>query len=258
MGIYWTLLKASIRSRMQYKLNFILSSVANGLITVVDFIVLFAILFRFRDVMGWNIYEIGMLYGSTSFSFSLYRLVAEEVHQFERYMVNGEFDSLLIRPVAPLTLLLSRNIDFSRVGGILQGVAIISFSLIGLHDDWLKLLLHLPILLVTGTLISFSISLWTAALAFWTQRIRDLQVFTLYAPFNAANYPLTIYPGWLKWLFFSLLPVGFMNYLQFSYLLHKGGVWEYLLLAPLVAVLFFILAHWFWKFGIRFYHSTGS
>ncbi|SEN47302.1 ABC transporter permease [Lihuaxuella thermophila] len=261
MKMYWILLSASIRARMQYKINFLLSAVANALIMVTEYILLAAILLRFDDIMGWRIHEIGVLYGISSASVSIYRLLAPEIHNFEKYMIDGEFDSLLIRPVSPLTLLITRNVDFSRLGGLTQGLLILLISCRGLSLDFSSLMLlafYIPIAILSGCLISFALGLMTATLAFWTQRIKDFQAFTLYAPFNAANYPISIYPGWLKAVFFTVLPVGFMNYLPATYLLGKGGEHIYLWISPVFAVIFFLVSLKFWQFGIRFYHSTGS
>jgi ABC-2 type transport system permease protein len=261
MNLYLKLLSGSLRSRMQYKMNFLVSSLSYGLIMAVDFVLLAAILQRFDDVKGWNLYEVGLLYGISSVAITLYRVFGVEIHNFERYMVEGEFDSLLIRPVSPLSLLLTKNLDLSRIGGTVQGVIILVISFIGLRldsFDMFLLLLYIPVSIISGTVICFSLGLLTATIAFWTQRIKDFQTFTLYAPFNAANYPMNIYPGWLKIIFFTVIPVGFMNYTPILFLLHKGGsIWN-LALPPAVALVFLSLSLRFWHFGIRHYHSTGS
>lgn len=258
--LFFTLWGASLRSRMQYKGNFLFSTWAYALIMAIDFLMLSAILLRFDDVRGWTLFEVGYLYGIASASLSLYRLLAPEIHEFERYMVEGEFDSLLIRPVSPLTLLLTRNLELSRIGGVLQGWAILGISLYGLSDTahWLPALLYLPIAFASGLGISFALGLITATLAFWTQRIKDFQAFTLYAPNSAANYPMSVYPGWLRWILFTVLPVAFIAYVPALALLDKGGSWHLLWISPLVAATFVWLSLRFWQFGIRHYHSTGS
>ncbi|MDR7071867.1 ABC transporter permease [Fictibacillus barbaricus] len=261
MNLFIKLVSGSIRSQMQYKINFLVSSLSYALIMAVDFILLAAILHRFDNVKGWNLYEVGLLYGISSVAITLYRVFGVEIHNFEKYMIEGEFDSLLIRPVSPLSLLLTKNLDLSRIGGTVQGVLILAISIIGLSlkdFDMFLLLVYLPISIFSGLIICFSLGLLTATIAFWTQRIKDFQVFTLYAPFNAANYPMNIYPGWLKLIFFTVIPVGFMNYTPILFLLNKGGtVWN-LALPPAVALVFLFLTLRFWQFGIRHYHSTGS
>lgn len=261
MSLYLKLISGSLRSRMQYKMNFLVSSISYGLIMAVDFVLLAAILQRFNDVKGWNLYEVGLLYGISSVAITLYRVFGVEIHNFERYMVEGEFDSLLIRPVSPLSLLLTKNLDLSRIGGTIQGILILAISIIGLNlknFELFLLVIYLPISIISGIAICFSLGLLTATIAFWTQRIKDFQTFTLYAPFNAANYPMNIYPSWLKLIFFTVIPVGFMNYTPILFLLDKGGSLWNLALPPAVATIFLFLALRFWQFGIRHYHSTGS
>ncbi|MFC7373098.1 ABC transporter permease [Fictibacillus iocasae] len=261
LKLYFTLISGSLKSRMQYKVNFIFSMVSYSMIMAVDFILLAAILHRFDDVKGWDLYEVGLLYSISSIAISLYRVIGAEIHDFERYMVNGEFDSLLIRPVSPLFLLLTKNIDLSRIGGAIQGLIIMVISVSNLMETdraSLLLLAYLPVAVLAGLVICFAVGVLTAALAFWTEKIKDFQTFTLYAPFTAANYPMNIYPGMLKIIFFTVIPVAFMNYVPVFYLLNKGGQWWYLVLPAAVAAVFLALSLILWQTGIKHYHSTGS
>ncbi|QRG65548.1 ABC transporter permease [Brevibacillus choshinensis] len=260
-ALYRKLIASSIRAQMQYKINFLTSAATTGMIMVLDFVVLSAILYRFHDMIGWNLYEVGILYGISSSAISLYRLVAPEIHEFERYVMQGELDQLLIRPVSPLLLLLTRNLDLSRIGGVVQGLAVLAVSLSGMllqGESTALLLLFVPVAILSGGVIYFSIGLSTAAACFWLQQSKDLQTFTIYAPANASNYPIALYPSWLKWLFFSAIPIAYMNYVPMLYLLGKGGTWFYPLLTPLVAGVALGCAISFWRWGIRHYHSTGS
>lgn len=261
LRIYGRLLRASIRSRMQYKWNFIISNLMNGLLLVVDFLGITVLLWKFTDIQGWTLYELGLIFGCASISEALYRMFASEIHEFERYIVQGEFDSLLIRPISPLVLLLSRNIDIGRLGQLGQGMLVCGYSLIQLvrqGQDVTSILAFMPIMIIGGAFICFSLALIVATFSFWMGRISDLQVFLFYAPMNAAKYPISLYTGWLKVLFFTLMPIAFVNYSALSYLLDKGGSWTQMLISPFVAVSFLGVAICFWKFGIRHYHSTGN
>ncbi|MFC7439962.1 ABC transporter permease [Laceyella putida] len=261
LKLYGVLVRASLRASMQYKTDFLLSALSHGIIMVTDFVLLAAILLKFDDIVGWSLAEVGLLYGISTITMSLYRLLAPELHEFEKYMIQGEFDQLLIRPVSPLFLLLARKLDLGRIGGVVQGVLVLGYSFTHLGTSlkvvW-ELLLYLPITLLSGLLISFALSIVTATVGFWTERIRDFQSFTLYAPYNAANFPLSIYPDWLKGLFLSILPVGFMNYLPIATLLGKGGHPLTLFISPFFACVFLAGALGFWRFGLRHYHGTGS
>ncbi|MGO0061786.1 ABC transporter permease [Brevibacillus fluminis] len=260
-SFYWKMVKTNIRSQLQYKGNFIMTACANASLSVLDFLLLGAVLARFDHVKGWSLYEIGVLYGIISCAMSLYRTMSAEIHEFEKYIIQGEFDQLLVRPMPPLFLLLTKRVDLGKVGGLLQGIVVLVVSLAGLSRQGAAiglLIAYVPVAILLGFVMMFSISLITATTAFWTSQVKDLQAFTLYAPSNAANYPISLYPNWLKLVFLGLLPVGFINYIPALYLLDKGGSWYHLLLSPIVVIGYLLVALWFWRFGIKHYHSTGS
>lgn len=262
LTLYRKLIGASIRSQMEYKFSFIFSMLLWGLLTGMDFVLVAAILYKFNYIRGWNVYEIGYLYGITSISTALYRLIGSEIHTFEKYTVQGEFDQLLTKPVSPLLILCTRQFNLTRLGGVLQGVILVIFSLWGLNNTagqfpW-ESVAYLPVAIVSGTMVIMAIGLATATIAFWTVRISELQVFTMYAPTTASNFPLSLYPGWLKGLLFTILPVAFVAYVPALTLFHKGGAGFNLILSPIVAIVALGMALKFWNWGIRHYHSTGS
>lgn len=261
LQLYGRFAAASLRAKMQYKMDFLMSTFLYAGLTTADFLMLAAIMLRFKQVGGWDIYEVGLLYGMSWIAMSLYRTFAPELHDFDQYIAHGEFDALLVRPWPTLLTLLGRNFEPYRLGAALQGGIILGISAhhlvtTGALDR--SALFYVLAASVVGTLIPFSLSLMTASLAFWVVRTGDLQTFTMYAPITASQYPLTVYPRWLKALLTSILPVGFINFIPVQYLLGKGGGSWALVVSPLVAVVFTLLAYALWRTGERHYHSTGS
>ena len=261
LRIYARLAVASLRAKMQYKLDFLVNTLLWGALTTADFLMLAAIMLRFERVGGWDIYEVGLLYGMAWIATGLYRTFASELHNFDQYVVHGEFDALLVRPWPTLLTLLGRNLEPHRLGAVLQGAIILGLSArhllaVGTLDRFG--LVYVLASSIYGALIPFSLSLITAAFAFWVVRTGDLLTFTIYAPISASQYPLTIYPRWLKTLLLSVLPVGFINFIPVQYLLGKGGGPWALVFSPAVAVGFTLAAYGLWRAGERRYQSTGS
>lgn len=257
MALYLRLLRASIRSRMQYQMDFIASTIMYAFITLVDFLTVAAIVWKYGNVHGWTMYEVATLSGIASASHGLYRTFCAELDTFERYLVNGEFDSLLIRPWPTLASLLSRNFDLGRVGGLVQGVVVLAVGLSGMGAPaWLWVYAYtLP---VAGACIITSCCLIAATAGFWIIRIADLQTFTLNAPNAAAQYPMDIFPKWMKGLFTYLLPVACISYFPLTYALGKGGA-PWLLVVPyLAAAAALSVTYRLWRFGERRYQSSGS
>lgn len=261
LRLYGLLAAASLRARMQYKMDFIVNTLLYGMLTVSDFLMLAAIMLRFKEVGGWNIYEVGLLYGMSWIAMALYRTFAAELHNFDRYIVHGEFDGLLVRPWPTLLTLLGRNFEPHRLGAALQGAMILAIAVNHLTKTGALHSLGVAYIVAAsffGALIPFGLSLLTATLAFWVVRTGELHPFTIYAPMTASQYPLTVYPKWLRWLLSSILPVAFVNYVPVQYLLGKGGSVGSLVAAPAFGVVFATVAYIFWRTGERHYHSTGS
>lgn len=260
MDLYLRLIGASIRARMQYKWDFILTSFFYALITAIDFLTVAAILYRYNSVAGWNLYEVSLLSGVASASHGIYRVFGAEIDAFEKYLVNGEYDSFLIRPWPPLLSLLARNFDLGRIGGTLQGYLVLSLGLSGVLKQgapgWL--LPYALMLPLAGAVVIGSIGIAVAGAGFYVTRISELQTFAINAPLAAATYPAEIFPRWLRGLLSSLLPVACIGYIPMRYALGKGGT-PLSLLAPLAAaaVALFVALRIYQR-GERRYQSTGS
>lgn len=257
MRLYPRLLGAAIRSRMQYKLDFLLTSLLFALITSIDFLTVAAILFRYDKVAGWNLYEVALLAGTASASLGLYRVFAAELDGFERYLVNGEYDGLLVRPWPALLSLLARNFDIGRIGAAVQGYLVMGIGLSGVDlPGWV--VGYVVLLPVFGAVVIGAIAVAVAGVGFWVTRVQDLNTFAINAPVVAAYYPADIFPEWLRGLLTGLLPVTAAGYWPVRYVLGKGGtVW--MLGAPAVAAgLALVVALRVYRWGERRYQSTGS
>lgn len=125
--MYALLVRASIRSRMQYKFNFWFSTLMAAIISVVEFLMLAVILLKFGHIKGWTLAEAGYLYAVLSLSKAIYRMFASDVHHLEKYLVTGTLDGLLLRPIPILLALMSQNFSI-RLGEVVQGTAILAYA----------------------------------------------------------------------------------------------------------------------------------
>jgi ABC-2 type transport system permease protein len=231
-----------------------------ALVQAVEFLMVAVVLLKFGNVEGWSVYEIGYMYGVIMLSKAIYRMFASDVHWLEKYLISGDLDQLLVRPVPVLLALMSQN--FSVLAGeVLQGGTILSISMHALMAagqlSWWSVPVTMAVV-ASGAVILFAIGLATATVGFWVTRVQELQVLTEDAARNAAQYPLSLYPNWLRTLLLSAIPVGFVNYVPaLSLLRHQFGAWVIGGTAA-SAGLFLWLALQFWRFGLTRYQSTGS
>ncbi|TDF95827.1 ABC transporter permease [Paenibacillus piri] len=258
--MYGLLIRASIRSRMQYKWNFWFSTVLAALINAMEFLLISLILWKFGSLKGWSIYEIGYLYATILLSKAFYRSLANDVHHIEKYLISGDLDQLLIRPIPLLLALMSQNFRV-MAGEYVQSCVILTICMQKMMQTgqigWWAIPQTLALVLI-GSVILFAIGLGTATVGFWITRVSDLQNVTEDAARTAVQYPMELYPMWLRGILLTVIPMGVANYVPALYVLrHDFGHW--LLPATLAfAVLFLGIMLRFWKLGISRYQSTGS
>jgi ABC-2 type transport system permease protein len=258
--MYALLIRASVRSRMQYKFNFWFSTLLAFIVNTMEFLLISIILWKFGDLKGWSLYEIGYLYATILLSKAIYRTLASDVHHLEKYLVSGDLDQLLIRPIPLLLALMTQNFRIMMAeymqGAIILTVCLHAMLQAGQIDLWA--IPQTVYVVFIGAIILFSIGLGTATFGFWITRVSDLQNVTEDAARTAVQYPMDLYPIWLRGILLTLIPVGMANYLPALYVLrHEFGLW----LLPaifLFAILFLLAMMQFWKLGMTKYQSTGS
>ena len=259
LKLYRRLVAASWRAALQYKFSFLVSIFFNFWLSVTDLLVVLTIVYSTNTVGGWNLAQIGVIYGVVGIGKALFRTFGSELHMFQDYVIRGEYDGILLRPWPSLLVLLSRRFEFFRLGGVLQAGAALLLSLHYLGGPrvlgWKYF--YLLLLPLTGTVIIFAISVAIAACAFWFGRIRDLQTLAFYAANYAASYPTSIYPGWMRTLL-TLIPVTFVGYIPVKFALGLGGSAWYLVLPWIVAALTWVLSLLLWRAGEAAYQSSGS
>lgn len=260
LRMYMLLIRASLRSRMQYKFNFIFSSLMAALVNAAEFLMVALVLDRFGSVKGWSLYEVAYLYAVIMLSKAIYRSLASDVHHLEKYLVSGDMDALLIRPLPVLFVLMTQNFRL-LVGEFGQGLLILAYAMTHLMREGQIGWQAVPLTVVaigSGALILFAIGLATASAGFWLTRIEELQNVTEDAARSAAQYPLDVYPGWLRYILLTFLPVGLANYVPASVIIrHEYGTWA-LAAVAVMAFVFVLLAGRLWKLGISRYQSTGT
>lgn len=259
--LYAILVQSSLKARATYRLNYVLSIIMQMLLSLSEFGMVLYIVHHVHSIGGWNVDDITFLFGLVVFSTGIYRLFASDLHDFDKYLVNGEFDAVLTRPAPALLTLMARSIDVEHAGRLLEGAALIGieFFRLGPSLHWNGLtLVEIVYAIVSGSLVWLAMVIAVATVGFWTTRIDELQPVFLYGPETAISYPLTIYPKAIQLVFYSVMPIGFGSFIPASLMLHKGlspWLWS---VCGAVSVASLAVAILFWSLGIRRYTSTGT
>jgi ABC-2 type transport system permease protein len=261
LRLYLAMAGVTLRSRTAYRANFFLNLLFNFAMVTAELVVTLLLVHRVHGILGWTTDDVMLLYGLAATSAGVYRIFLAELHEFDRYLVNGEFDAVLTRPTPTWVTVASRSLDLSHLGWVLEGLVILVTAghLLGLwHQHPLATAGELAIAIASGSLVWLALVTAVATLGFWTTRVDDLQPMVLYGPQTAATFPLSAYPAGLRAIFYTILPVAFGSYLPALVILHRGPPPALLWGCLGGSLLALVAALQFWAVGVRHYASTGT
>lgn len=261
--LFKTYVSVRIRSQHQYRLSFYLRMIAATASTALDFIVILVIFEQLPTLGGWSLWEVAFLYGASFMPFKLADLLVGNVERLSEYIKSGAFDSVMIRPVSPLRMLILSDVELTRIGGAVQGLVVFVVAITRTSVDWDFLrILQVPVMITSGFVIYCCIWVMGHTTAFWLTEMREVFNSFTYGGSFMAEFPLDIFAGWMKRLFAFVIPVAFVNYFPAAFILGKAdtfGLPRFVqLLSPVVALVMLGMTHVVWKMGLRHYRSTGS
>lgn len=265
LSLYLRLIGVQIRSQLHFRTSFLFEMIGTGLITFFEFGSLALVLQRFGGIQGWTVGEVAFLYGLVEMSFGLMDMIFSgfDPPNFGKFVRQGLFDQLLLRPVNITVQVLGSEFIIRRLGKIAMGAAIFALAL-SLNDiQWTTAKwLYLPFVVLGMILFFGGLFIIGATITFWTvESIEVLNILTYGGSYTIAH-PMHVYQDWLRRFFTYFVPAIFLNYYPALYFLNKPDPFNFPafapFLSPLVGLTTFLLALAFWQFGMRHYQSTGT
>ena len=263
LRLYIRYIGISIRSQMQYRVSLMLQVLGHFLGTVIEFFGIWALFVKFGNLKEWRLEEVALLYGIVHIAFALAEAFARGFDVFDGMVKSGDFDRLLLRPRGTVFQIAAQNLQLMRLGGLLQGTAILLWAVAKLEIIWTPSRILLVIWSIFGgTCLFVGLFVLQATLAFWT--INTLEIFNTvtYGGVETAQFPMSIYRPWFRRFFTFVVPLACINYLPSLAILTRPDPEQihpfFYYAAPSVGVLFLFVALEVWKIGVRHYCSTGS
>lgn len=260
--LYLYMAAASIRAQMQYRYAFVMNILGWAMSYTGTSVTMWTILYQFRTLQDWTFWQLLFLFALAVLSWSLCVLLFFHFRSLDQFILNGTFDRFLLRPIHPFFHFIASKFDVGAFGQLLFSIAATSLAAMQLHLHWqMEHWLVWFGAILGGTLIQGGLLVLISAVAFWTTRSERLYWVVMFPAKNMMNYPLTIYPRGIRWLFTGVFPLAFVNYYPALFLLGKNnggaGRWAGMFSLP-VGVVFFWLCYRVWMAGLKRYKSTGS
>ncbi|MDH6169581.1 ABC-2 type transport system permease protein [Variovorax boronicumulans] len=264
LPLFFRLVRASIGGQARYPASALMLTVGQFLGTGIEIVAVWALFHRFGDVQGWRIGEVALFYGLVNCMFALADALGRGFDVLgTEFLRTGAFDRLLLRP-RPLALQLMGN-DFriSRMGRLLQGLAVMVFATQQAGIVWTPAAVAIALFALAGGVALFlGILVLQGTLSFWTVESLEIANVLTYGGVQAAQYPLALYARWFRRVLTFVVPLACVAYYPALAILGKadplGAPGWVGIVSPLAGFVFLAAAFGAWRFGLRHYASTGS
>ena len=217
--IYLTIFTTSIKARMEYKVSFLFYIFSILAFYAGQFGLLFVLLNRFHEIKGWTIGEMIFLYSLHAFAFGFTNLIFQQLINFDKMIVDGEFDRVLVRPLSPLGQVIFSKFEISTVAHLIIGSTALYFGSRFTNIEWtFYKVLMFPVIIMGGVMIAGGIRLIVTSVAFWTLRNRSLVHTVIFSSKEFINYPVNIYNMGMQFFFDFYIPNSVYQLLSCTFL----------------------------------------
>ena len=248
-----------VKSRLAYRVDFLVDMTANLLSLGIQLLVLAALFDKVENLRGWSYDQVLFIYGFSLLPLGLFNLVSVNLYGFsEQYIIEGDFDRILLRPINPLAQILCSSFGAGGFNELVLGGAVTVYAgtRLGLTPGLAGFAL-LPLLAVSAALVYTGVFLGLTALSFWMEDRLGLAP-PVYNVIRFSRYPITIFNPLVRLLLTFVLPFAWVAFYPAAWYV-GGPQWERVaLLTPVVGGLTFGLGYLTWVRGVRRYTSTGS
>ena len=135
MKLYLNSLALHLKSELEYRINFIISFLSQILIFFTYYFVILALFSKFNNIKGFTLYEVLLCFSIIQFGFSFNEVFARGIDKFDKLIIEGGFDRLLLRPKNLILQVLCSDGDFVKVSRLIQSIIVLIIALINLKIE---------------------------------------------------------------------------------------------------------------------------
>jgi len=258
-SIYTAYFAQFVKMRLAYRTDFMVDMVANLVSLGIQLSVLSVLFGKITALKGWSFEQVLFIYGFSLLPLGLFNLVSINIYRFsESYIVEGNFDRVLLRPVNPLAQVMFSSFGMGGLNELFLGVAVMVYAGVGLElsPGVLDILLLAP-LAFTASLVYMGVFLGLTSVSFWIEDRMGLAP-PVYNIIRFSRYPVTIFSPLVRIFLTFVLPFAWVAFYPATWFIGGPEYHRIAALTPLVGLATFGLGYGIWLRGISRYASTGS
>ena len=242
-------IKYALQREMLNKVTFfsnIIFMILNNACFIIQWVIIYSLK---NNVGGYSFKQILLLWGIAAGTFGVAHFFFKEAFNLSDTINTGKLDAYLIQPKNVLISSITSSVEVSCIGDMIYG-----WIMLFLYGFSIKNALLFLFFSITGGLIIASLAVIFGSLSFWFGRVEIVANTINNLMTTFATYPEGIFKGFVKVLFYTLLPIGFVNYIPIN-LLNEFSLLQFGIVF-FITILFVALAFFLFYKGLKRYSSS--
>ncbi len=253
-----TFFRVGVMNEMQYRVNFFLQLVQSLLTVGTGLIVLAVVFSKTNELGGWSRPQLLAVMGVFTLVGGIIRtFIQPNMERVVNDVREGKLDFALIKPADAQLLVSIRDVRFWQLTDVLVGLAVLTVALVQLRStmQWQHVAAFIALLL-SGLVSIYCFWLMLASASFWLVRINEVQEL-FDGLFRAGQYPVGIYPGWLRYGLTFIIPLAFAITVP-SEAITGRLAWQPVIVMIAFTAVLLVVSRWFWSRGLRRYGGASA
>lgn len=258
VSIFFQYVAQYMKTRLQYRADVFVELISDLLLQAVNLIFILVVFGHTDFLNGWSRDEIIFIYGFFLVPYAIFSAFFNIWDFNERYIVKGEFDRVLTRPVHSLFQIILERIELESLFGAVTGLIVMFYAgvRLDLQISWYDPFLFV-LFVVGGVLVYAGTFIMVACISFFADANTSIMPM-MYNIGNYGRYPVDIYNRAIRFILTWILPFAFVGVYPAAYFLKKTEWYAYSFLTPLIGAVFFILSVLLWNAGVKRYRGAGN
>jgi ABC-2 type transport system permease protein len=258
LRLFWAFFRIGVMGEAAYRINFFIQ-LFQSLMELATSLAGLAVIFSYTDALGgWSPDEVLALVGVYFLIGGMIGLVIQPgMEELIESVREGTLDFTLTKPEDAQLLVSLRSVNIWRLIDILLGFGVLAAALIRLGEHvGTAQAASFGVMLLSGGAIIYGFWLILATLSFWFVRVENiLEIFQ--SMYEAGRWPISLYPGWLRFALTFVVPVAFATTVPAEALTGRLGGTT-ILGAVALAVVLLVGSRLVWQRGLRQYSGASA
>jgi ABC-2 type transport system permease protein len=259
LRIYFMIISQYIKTRLQYRVDFIVGAIGMIFANAANLAVIWLIFGSVPTVKGWTYDELLFMSGFFVMALTPQQLFFDVFWNLGWELQTGRFIRYYFRPLNMLFYFSSQSFDLKGLVQLAFGIGMVGYAAVRLPIAWSPArVLLLAVNWLSASLIMISILIGALSSSFWIINSNSLTG-TIMTLREFGRYPLDIFSKAFRWIFTFIAPIGFLAFYPCQMLLKpwpqvSPAAW----FSPVAGFLSFAIAVAIWRKGIKSYSGTGT